>query len=86
MERRSTARTGFGPRLEYLAWNAAAGAAVAVMLLVLLASLEWLDTLAKPPMPRPALPASAGGLALPAVAGALPAAGEACAPVSGGSG
>lgn len=86
MERRSTARTGFGPRLEYLAWNAAAGAAVAVMLLVLLASLEWLDALAKPPIPRPALQEGAGARALPAVAGARTAAGEACTPVSGGSG
>ncbi|MEZ4278456.1 MAG: hypothetical protein R3F21_02420 [Myxococcota bacterium] len=89
MERRSTARTGFSPRLEYLAWNAAAGAAIAVMLLVLLASLEWLDARAKPPMPpmpRPALLESAGARVLPAVAGAPPVAGEACAPVSGGSG
>lgn len=48
MERRSEARTEFGPWLEHLAWNAAALAAVAVMLLVLLGSLEWLDTVGSP--------------------------------------
>src|SRR5690606_26749177 len=53
MERRSEAQTGIGPWLEYLAWNAAAGAALAVMLLVLLASLEWLDALTTPPIARP---------------------------------
>lgn len=43
MTRQNTTRTQIGPWLEHLAWNAAALAAVAVMLLVLLGSLEWLD-------------------------------------------
>ncbi len=84
MERRSEARTGFGPWLEHLAWNAAAAAAVSVMLLVLLASLEWLDAVAKPGAPRPGARASAE--ALPVVAGGPTAAAVACAPASGGSG
>ncbi len=86
MERRSAARTGFGPWLEHLAWNAAAGAALAVMLLVLLASLEWLDALAKPPTPRPSAREGAGSAAPPVVAGGRAATGEACASVSDGSG
>ena len=86
MERRSTARTGFGPWLEHLAWNAAAGAAVAVMLLVLLASLEWLDAVAKPPTPRPGVRASAVRAAPAVVAGGRIATDEACAPASAGSG
>ena len=45
MTRQSGARTPISPWLEHLAWNAAALAAVAVMLLVLLGSLEWLDHL-----------------------------------------
>ena len=53
MERRSEARTEFGPWLEHLAWNAAALAALAVMLLVLLASLEWLDHVTKAPATAP---------------------------------
>lgn len=53
MERRSEARTEFGPWLEHLAWNAAALAALAVMLLVLLASLEWLDHVTKAPGTAP---------------------------------
>jgi hypothetical protein len=32
--------------IEYVAWNAAAGAALAVMVLVLLFSLQWLDQVA----------------------------------------
>lgn len=43
MTRENGARTPISPWLEHLAWNAAALAAVAVMLLVLLGSLEWLD-------------------------------------------
>jgi hypothetical protein len=53
MERRNEARTEFGPWLERLAWNAAALAALAVMLLVLLASLEWLDHVTKAPVTGP---------------------------------
>ena len=32
--------------IEYVVWNAAAGAALAVMVLVLLFSLQWLDRVA----------------------------------------
>lgn len=39
--------------LERIAWNAAAGAVLAVMILVLLGSLEWLDTLAPRPSETP---------------------------------
>lgn len=39
--------------LERIAWNAAAGAVLAVMILVLLGSLEWLDTLAPRPSQAP---------------------------------
>jgi hypothetical protein len=53
MERRSEARTELGPWVERLAWNAAALAALAVMLLVLLASLEWLDHMTKAPATTP---------------------------------
>lgn len=45
MAERNDARIQVHPWLERLAWNAAAAAALAVMLLVLLASLEWLDQL-----------------------------------------
>ena len=34
--------------IEHIVWNAAAGAALAVMLLVLLGSLKWLDEIAPP--------------------------------------
>ncbi|HPG27156.1 MAG: hypothetical protein H6748_12725 [Spirochaetaceae bacterium] len=45
--------------LERLAWNAAAGAVVAVLLLVLLWSLHWLDRIAPEPALAPA-PVAAG--------------------------
>jgi len=72
MARRNEARAGIQPWLEHLAWNAAAVAALAVMLLILLGSLEWLDRLTpateKPRSLRTAtgkpariLPALAGG-------------------------
>lgn len=53
MTERSEIRTPGNLLLERLAWNAAAVAALAVMILVLLGSLEWLDRLAATP-PRPA--------------------------------
>ncbi len=46
MTERSEIRTPGNLLLERLAWNAAAVAALAVMILVLLGSLEWLDRLA----------------------------------------
>jgi hypothetical protein len=94
MERRSEARTEIGPWLEHLAWNAAALAALAVMLLVLLGSLEWLDAVAEPPSTATAAAKAAerarSGAGrrgkMPVVAGGEIGAGEACAPRSGGSG
>ncbi len=92
MERRSEARTEFGPWLEHLAWNAAALAALAVMLLVLLGSLEWLDAVAEPPSTAKSAAklrsarAAEPTRALPVVAGGEIGAGKACAPQSGGSG
>jgi hypothetical protein len=50
MLERNGARTPGNPRLERIAWNAAAVAALAVMILVLLGSLEWLDHWAPRPM------------------------------------
>jgi hypothetical protein len=46
MQRRDDAPRRSTLWLERLAWNAAAVAALAVMLLVLLSSLRWLDELA----------------------------------------
>lgn len=54
MERRDDTRTELNPWLEQLAWNAAALAALAVMLLVLLGSLEWLDRMTPAPAPKAA--------------------------------
>ena len=52
MTRQNAARTQISPWLEHLAWNAAALAAVAVMLL---GSLEWLDQMSTTtPAPRSA--------------------------------
>lgn len=53
MSERSTARIPTHLWLERLAWNAAALAALAVMLLVLLGSLAWLDRLAAPAAAAP---------------------------------
>jgi len=55
MSRESNANRRAALWLERIAWNAAAGAVLAVMILVLLGSLEWLDTLA--PRPSAATPA-----------------------------
>lgn len=44
--------------LERLVWNGAAGAALAVMVLVLLWSLQWLDRVAPASHPRAAVMAS----------------------------
>jgi hypothetical protein len=88
MERRSEARTEFGPWLEHLAWNAAALAALAVMLLVLLASLEWLDHVATSPATARAAERSAEtqARARPAMAVGRAVDGEDCAAPPRGSG
>ncbi len=53
MSRESNANRQAALWLERIAWNAAAGAVLAVMILVLLGSLEWLDTLAPRATTRP---------------------------------
>ena len=58
MSRESNAHRQAALWLERIAWNAAAGAVLAVMILALLGSLEWLDTLsnrasARPPVVSP---------------------------------
>lgn len=55
MQRRVEPNRRVGLWIEHIAWNAAAGAALAVMLLLLLGSLKWLDQIA----PRAASPAPA---------------------------
>lgn len=52
MTERSEIRTPGNPVLERIAWNAAALAVLAVLILVLLGSLEWLDHLAGEPSTR----------------------------------
>ena len=63
MAERSTERfQAVHPWLERLAWNAAATAVLAVLILLLLASLEWLDQLSartEPPGRAPSLRAEA---------------------------
>lgn len=49
MEQRYEANRQTGLWLERLVWNAAAGAALAVMILLLLGSLRWLDAIAPEP-------------------------------------
>ena len=51
MQRRIEANGQIALWVERIVWNAAAGAAVAVMILVLLGSLRWLDEIS----PRTAL-------------------------------
>jgi hypothetical protein len=43
MQRKIEAKTRGELFVEHLVWNAAAGAALAVMVLLLLCSLQWLD-------------------------------------------
>ena len=69
MQQRLSTQDRFTLMLERLVWNAAAGAALAVMILVLLGSLRWLDAVA----PSPAVPPAA--VAAPA-AGSGPASGD----------
>ncbi len=46
MQRRIGSKTRGEFIIEQIVWNAAAGAALAVMVLVLLCSLQWLDQIA----------------------------------------
>jgi len=48
MQRRIGDKTRGEFIFEQVVWNAAAGAALAVMILVLLCSLQWLDQIAPP--------------------------------------
>lgn len=62
MAERSNDRIQANPGLERLAWNAAATAVLAVLVLLLLASLEWLDQLSattEPPRRAPMVRAEA---------------------------
>jgi len=52
MNERTEIRTPGNPVLERIAWNAAACAVLAVLILILLGSLEMLDRLAAAPAPR----------------------------------
>lgn len=57
MQRRIAANNRTALLLERLVWNAAAGAVLAVMILILLGSLRWLDHVA----PREARGGGLGG-------------------------
>lgn len=58
MTRRIEAKGRGALWLERIVWNAAAGAVLAVMILVLLGSLEWLDAVAaRAPSDTPAVAA-----------------------------
>jgi len=46
MQRRIATKTRVELVIEHVVWNVAAGAALAVMILVLLCSLQWLDQVA----------------------------------------
>ena len=46
MQRKYEAKTRSERLIEHVVWNAAAGAALAVMLLLLLGTLRWLDQVA----------------------------------------
>jgi len=61
MQRRIEARSRATLWIERLVWNAAATAALAVMILVLLGSLRWLDEVAPrvPAVDTPAVSAAA---------------------------
>lgn len=52
MQRKIGANSRTGLWIERIVWNAAAAAVLAVMILVLLGSLRWLDQVA-PPAPTP---------------------------------
>jgi len=76
MDRRTEYDLHIALWIERLAWHLAAGAALAVMILVLLGSLRWLDQVA--PLPTPGVGAGIGtgvrrDVAAPAHARAEPA-------------
>lgn len=49
MQRKIESKTRSQLFVEHIVWNAAAGAALAVMVLLLLVSLHWLDRIAPSP-------------------------------------
>ena len=53
MQKRIKAKTRGERFIEHVVWNAAAGAALAVMILVLLGCLKWLDQVAPRPSSEP---------------------------------
>ena len=50
MQRKSEAKTRAELFVDHVVWNAVAGAALAVMVLLLLCSLQWLDRIAPSPV------------------------------------
>ncbi|MFK7896115.1 MAG: hypothetical protein AB8G23_09785 [Myxococcota bacterium] len=60
MEQRYEANRRTGLWLERLVWNVAAGAALAVMILVLLGSIRWLDAIEPETSNGPASVGAAG--------------------------
>jgi hypothetical protein len=66
MQRKIETKTRGELLVEHVVWNAAAGAALAVMVLVLLCSLQWLDRIA-PPGASDIAPAKPTQLARPLV-------------------
>ena len=65
MQRRFDSDDRVALLIERIVWHAAAGAALAVMILVLLGGVRWLDEVA--PRPRPAVSAAPAGPVAPAV-------------------
>ncbi len=66
MQRKIETKTRGELFVEHVVWNAAAGAALAVMVLVLLCSLQWLDRFS-PPGTNHVAPAAPAQLARPLV-------------------
>jgi hypothetical protein len=67
MQRRTGAKTRGELIFEQVVWHAAAGAALAVMILVLLLSLDWLDEIAPQPEVGAPPPEPTARLARPVV-------------------
>jgi hypothetical protein len=79
MQRKIETKTRVELVIEHVVWNVAAGAALAVMILVLLCSLQWLDQVAarntadaarpesRPQLARPMAPAADRSTELAAV-------------------
>ena len=53
MQRKFEGKTRGELLFEHVVWNAAAGAALSVMVLILLCSLQWMDQLSGPVLAEP---------------------------------